>query len=299
MRIKVSICFLLCLVWSLNGIAQQSEFKDAVSYNDYIVVEQMKIADAINQVAATFETGTQTDINAKLDELVAQIDKSITAVRAMPEYNGNKAFRDAAVDLFLFYRKIAQNEYKELSTLITGTDYSDEILKKMSDLITKITEDEKPYDYKFLTEQDNFAKQNNFQVVPQDLEKSDKDIIPPKDENMDKNIRDLLETFMNAMLTLDQETMKKCISPVYLKNEALTGKSWKMNYFSMDGFLVQSYNANSSIAMVYYWDKEKTCISRFQFLIVNEEGQIFIEPSRFEDNYLDPWQVVQTCINNR
>ena len=163
---KISLLLLTCFTaFVLN--AQQTSFKDAVEYNDYIVGKQTDIAVLINGlmdiINDTLSTAEQA--HAKRTSAIMKMNTIIEDVKAMPDWKGNTELRDASVELFKFYRTCFQNEYKEMIDIVYKTDATDDDYARLDTLLAQVSEKEKPMDDKFAAAQAAFAKANGFTLT--------------------------------------------------------------------------------------------------------------------------------------
>ena len=294
-----TVILILSSLITLNLGAQDYVFGNAVEYNDFIVNEQLMIASAMNQAALIFEKGTFTEINNTLDNLQKSINQSIEKVSKLPPYQANTSFRDAALALFRLYSKLAANEYRELAKIITKSDLNESDINRVNELLTAISEGEKPLDAKFKAEQDNFALVHGFSISPLENVKSNKDFIPAADASMDRAVEDMMNEFMHKMFAVDQEAMKSFIDPEFIHKYQLSSKDYKVNNYRAYAFLVQSYLADKQQVVVYIWGEEYEWINKLTFQIAERDERYYIQPSRFESNYLDPWHTVTANIQKR
>ena len=160
MKYLVSIFFVFGLLQSAN--AQTPKFASAVEYNDYIVGLQSKIGASMNDMLASLDSGSLAYSNKKLDDFKKTTVDAIAKLRALPGYKGNTRFRDAASQLFEFYKSCAENEFRELVALVLATNPPEDLAQRLSGLQTQVDGKEKKFDAMFQSEQEKFAKDNNF-----------------------------------------------------------------------------------------------------------------------------------------
>lgn len=150
------------LMWGSIGTFAQ-KFDDAVDYNDYIVNEQFAIIEEMEAWSTLISELAEKDVVlTKLNQMLSQIEISIKKVKKLDDYEGNTAFRDAAIELFSFYGKICGNEYKELVEILYSEDLGEEELTRMNEIVEDITIREQNYDEKFISAQKEFAEKHNF-----------------------------------------------------------------------------------------------------------------------------------------
>lgn len=160
---KRNIIFLLIF---LIFISCSSERKEAIEYNDKIISEQNKIIEKAIDFTSSFETRNYGMIDSIRQILLLQIDKAIGEVSKMDSFEGYDSLRLAALDLFNFYKKVYENEFKEITQIITKDSLSiseDDIIRH-NILTRKIKNEEITYDNNFQKAQQSFAKKYNLNI---------------------------------------------------------------------------------------------------------------------------------------
>jgi hypothetical protein len=274
MKIRSLFCLFL-LLSSASMYAQQIAMENAVEYNDYIIGEQLKIAGMMK---------------------VVQIDRSIVALQSLAPYDGSHSFRDAAIKLFTFYRSMAHIEYRKLAALVTKKEYTDADIAAINEIIVSITNNEKPLDEIFLKEQKEFAAMHSFTVVPAETVSEKKGPVPQASV-VDVKVAGIMNAFMQCMQKKDQHCMKTFMAQDFLIRENLIKKEYTVNYYVPDNYLIQHYDDSSGIVTIFIWWGDYLTVHKLTFKLIRKEEQYFILPSRFQNNYLDPWQSVQTNVN--
>jgi hypothetical protein len=144
----------------------------AIKYNDQIVSNQNRIIEKVFPLSQAFQTGDQADMEAKLETLKIQIDQSLAAVSAMKAFKGNIELRDSAIDLFKFYRTIADNEYTEIINIISlaRNNITEYEKNRLIEIQSSLTSREREYDNRLQAAQSRFAgkygikiKENKYQ----------------------------------------------------------------------------------------------------------------------------------------
>jgi len=150
-----------------NGVV----YKSAVQYSDYIVGRQNII---INNII-NFVQVSKTDLDSAgkmLDKYVMDITGSITDIKGMPPYKGDTSFRNAAIHLFQFYKKVFGNEYKRLIEIRQNHgETTSEGVAEMNGIVEKITKEEEGYDKIFHNAQKDFAEKNNLRLSDNEMQK--------------------------------------------------------------------------------------------------------------------------------
>lgn len=163
---KLILTLLSIIILSTNSTAQNKKFANAVEYNDFIVKEQAKIGNKIQDFNKTFEQTTDSTImHIARKEIINQVDSSIKQLRKMVPFNADTSLKKSAISLFYFYRKAAVNEYAKIITIFLNNKISnDEKLKQFQDTYKLVTETEAIYDENFALAQRAFAVKHNIKL---------------------------------------------------------------------------------------------------------------------------------------
>ena len=142
-----------------------------VEYNDKIITEQTKITKLF------LEMNNYASIDVeKADSIrgltVIQCDSSIAVLKGMPDFDGDSKFKNAAINLFQFYKDINQNEYKEMLAILQKEDVVMEDIERMSVIQEQVSSKETGFDSKLEQAQNEFAKKNNIQIAPNAMQNS-------------------------------------------------------------------------------------------------------------------------------
>lgn len=168
---KLILSLLTFIILANNCSAQLKKFETAVAYNDYIITEQVKIGKVIqefnNAITATADTNAIHKIRVAIKD---QADSSVKAVKLMQPYKGDTILKRASINLFVFYSKIAGNEYARLIRLFYNSKLSNEEMQKQLGVILKaVTEEEAALDKNFSDAQKAFALKHGFTLTENDF----------------------------------------------------------------------------------------------------------------------------------
>jgi hypothetical protein len=99
--------------------------------------------------------------------LLLQIDKSTGEISKMQSFEGYDSLRLAALDLFNFYKKVYENEFKEITQIITkdSLEITEDDIIRHNILTRKIKNEEISYDNNFQKAQQSFAKKYNLNII--------------------------------------------------------------------------------------------------------------------------------------
>jgi len=160
--------YLVMIIFSttlLHSFAQTPEFKNPVDYNDYIIGEQLKIGQKLQEFSKTIESRSKSKMNLALAAVKAQIVESLERIRAIGSYEDNSEFRNAAILLFEFYNVISNNQYEEVIEIVAKEKYSNVDQERIKNLMGNMSKQEASHDKKFATAQKNFAEQFDISIT--------------------------------------------------------------------------------------------------------------------------------------
>jgi hypothetical protein len=146
-------------------------YKNAVEYNDYIINRQSVIMQDVIDFLKVSETNLDS-ARKMLNDYTVKIEKMAEEIKGMPPYKGDSVLRDAAVGSFEFYKKMFQNEYKQIIDIrLSGNDQTEDAEAEMNRIVDKITVEEEKFDKAFHNAQSDFARKNNIRLSENDMQK--------------------------------------------------------------------------------------------------------------------------------
>lgn len=147
-----------------NGVT----YKSAVDYNDYIVGRQTTLLKKIMNFAEV----AQLDLDSAdimLDGYVKDADGMIKEIKGMPSYKKDTAFRNAAINSFIFYKKAFDDYYRAIIRIRKVA--ADDAETQLNDLLEKLTAEEEKHDKAFHNAQRNFAEKNKMRLKDNEIQK--------------------------------------------------------------------------------------------------------------------------------
>jgi len=307
-KIKLSILLsALCSMLMFNAFSQPKTFDDAIEYNDYIIELQTGISNAFQAFINSVTNDESVAAMASLAALISVIEEKIDAIQNLGPFEENTAFRDAGIELFKFYKTIAENEYQQILDIKFKPDATEDDYAKLEELVLKIQEKEKVYDEKFLSSQQDFADTYHFTLTAPDL--TDIPEPEPKPEyieqytqpdiqpNMPEELVKIVNDFLNYMIDGNQEEMKKMISPYYKKINSLKQDKYTVNNYGLTGFVIFSYDPSSNLITTHIWGNNQSWVHELTFTLIKEKGKWYIKPSLYDGEWLDPWTNVTPSIH--
>lgn len=146
-------------------------YKNAVDYNDYIISRQSLIMQDVIDFLKVSETNLDSS-RKMLNDYAVKIERMTEDIKGMPPYKGDSVLRDAAIHSFGFYKKIFQNEYKQIIDIkLNGNDRTEEGVAELKHIVDKITAEEEKYDKAFHNAQGDFARKNNIKLAENEMQK--------------------------------------------------------------------------------------------------------------------------------
>ncbi|HBS86501.1 MAG: hypothetical protein A2W91_19990 [Bacteroidetes bacterium GWF2_38_335] len=144
---------------------EESQFASPIEYNDFIVGEQEKLMSIIIELNAAFNTGDEATLRDLLSQLQKQSDESLKAIQGVKDYDGDTKLRDAAEDLFKFYKDLFNKEYPMMIDLYLDTTNYEENESKLLEIRDGIVERESKLDEAFYNAQQEFATKHQMTLT--------------------------------------------------------------------------------------------------------------------------------------
>ncbi|MFN0203837.1 MAG: hypothetical protein ACKVTZ_20110 [Bacteroidia bacterium] len=114
------------------------DFKKAGDYNNFIVEQQQAVTlKNIVYISKAAHSKNDNKIEARRNELVAQIKEGINKVSKMPTFEGDETFKTKALDYFETMLNIFNGDYKEINQLSNKVDENQK-QKKCNDAVNDI-----------------------------------------------------------------------------------------------------------------------------------------------------------------
>lgn len=136
-----------------------------VDYNNTIINEQAKVVDIVLDFNAKIDIDSFKQARVLLDKTGIQCDSSIKAVEALGDYEGDASFKNAAIDLFKFYKRASVQDYKELLDLIEKEEMTDEDYDRVTLILQNLKNEEEVLDDKVRTAQKAFADKHGVKIT--------------------------------------------------------------------------------------------------------------------------------------
>ena len=176
--------FVLCLLFGALFCTQFSpeilaqNFKNASEYNNFIILQQAKIAQkSLQYVSTSVHSEDVFKIEKRRDDVIKQIDESLANVKKMPDFNGDKRLRDETIDVFMLSRNTYNVDFKDVNSLLAKRNDSYENLQKYYQAQDKAEKKISDAMNDMKKAQVRFAERNKMQIMTSEEKKSPFDVI--------------------------------------------------------------------------------------------------------------------------
>lgn len=167
MKTTTILLSLSFLVIQLIGFSQNST---AIEYNDKIISEQTKIILLTLEMNDYLETDLVKCEEIRV-EIIKQCESSIGVVQKMSAFEGNSDLKNAAVNLFTFYKETYTTEFLQLIEILNkGELITDDDIIALTEISELVANKEIPIDAAFEKAQNEFAERHNFVIEENELQ---------------------------------------------------------------------------------------------------------------------------------
>ena len=150
----------------------------ATEYNNKIIDEQGKVLDLVLDFTAKVDESDMKGARLLLEKTGVQCDSSIKTIEAMGPFDDDASFKDAAIDLFKFYKRAFATDYKELLDIIEKEEPTMEDLDRVNVIVKKVSDEEMVLDDKVQKVQKEFADKHDVKITDNSMQE--------KIDNLDK-----------------------------------------------------------------------------------------------------------------
>ncbi len=138
--------------------------RSAISYNDKIIHLQTKIQLKLDALGASFITRDSVLMFNRIAELQNTTDSSIAALEGLDGFDGSTELKDAALNVFRFYKRLASTEFQVEVNVLTKDSITEEDKKVLTEIDERTAADEKKLDDALLRAQNNLASKYHFKL---------------------------------------------------------------------------------------------------------------------------------------
>ncbi len=145
---------------------------DVKDYNDKLVAIQTSVVKSFLALTDAFSTGDKTKIDAAYAAALKATVDAVEAIKKEGPFEGDDTMRQKLQTLLEFYKSLAENEFKEMITIMAKyPNITPEEQNKLVEINNSITEREKKLDADFQVAHDAFAEKFGLRVVDNELQK--------------------------------------------------------------------------------------------------------------------------------
>jgi len=160
--------YLLLICLSLFISCDFLNQKNAVKYNDIIINSQIAIGKKFADMGNAFESRDSSQIYQCKSALNNTIDSALTIVGELSSLDGSTELKDAAMQLFTYYKSINQTKYQEIISIILLSFPTDDDAERLVVLKAEIAEEEEPLDSDLVLAQKHMMEKYGFSVEKHD-----------------------------------------------------------------------------------------------------------------------------------
>lgn len=123
------------MLWALllacGSLAAQQSMTNAVAYNDFLVNEQMNIQNRqLEYIQYAVHSDDYNQVEGKRQAVKAQMEASLSRVKALPPFNEDAKLSDEMVQLIEISLSVVNTEFNEANTLKRNSRESYEAMEK-------------------------------------------------------------------------------------------------------------------------------------------------------------------------
>lgn len=148
-------------LFSCNTTDQSKKFASAAEYDDFIISRITQMQQSLFAVQNGKSDSAQIDGAIKKYE--NQIDSINKTIKNLPDYNGNKAYRNAAANLGVFYKKSIGTYFADIAKIYQNVKDTTADTK-VQELIARLQDEEAKADDEFIKEREAFAEKNKLNL---------------------------------------------------------------------------------------------------------------------------------------
>jgi len=171
------LLFTLLIGSFLNTNAQTKSFQTAIDYNDFVVDLQDSIGYSLvsfNNVIGA-ENISHSDIRTlgmdNLEKCKNLTKAKIDVLQKTKAFAKGDALKQAALNLFNFYYKTMNTDYKRMVELLSVETYTQGTISQLTEIQERVTAEEKTLDDAYMGAQLAFAKLYGFELIDNKTEK--------------------------------------------------------------------------------------------------------------------------------
>ncbi|MBO9618240.1 MAG: hypothetical protein J7539_04315 [Niabella sp.] len=143
--------------------SNKEKIAQAMKY-DQVVMDHMEKMHQTLFAVQRLATSDSVNLQLEATKFASEIDSSAKAIKDLPDFNGNAAYRDAALKLADFYKSAVTGPYLEIGNAYKEIKDTAALHSKVDAIVTKLQQDESVADDDFIKQRNDFAAKNNFKI---------------------------------------------------------------------------------------------------------------------------------------
>jgi hypothetical protein len=161
------VMLFICSCGSKSGsTSDKLTFSTAVEYNDFIIALQKGIKSKFDALQQEFGNANLEGIKRIQGELANECKSAIDTLNKLDAYEGNTAFRDAAIQLFTHYKDYSGAGLKEQIEIVSKNELSPEDQNRLNQIDDEFAKKEEGLYNTLVEAQSTFAADNNMTINP-------------------------------------------------------------------------------------------------------------------------------------
>jgi len=92
----------------------------------------------------------------------------------------------------------------------------------------------------------------------------------------------------------DHADLMKYISPSYIAENNLNKTEYKVTLYTPVDFRIENYI--NGMVFTKIWGKERKWVHRLTFMVVKENGKLYVKPGKHDTQFIDPWYRVEKYL---
>lgn len=163
------IIFFLSFAIALTSFAraQKTSFPDAVSFNDYLVNQQISIGTEMNNLSDSLnEEASDEIVWNQYNKLLSVAEKVFADLNNIIPYEHGSDLLLSFQNLIGFYIEMIKVDYKRMIEILLDPDFTAEDQTELQNILNKVEQNEIGFDNAFLNAQKEYAGYHRFELEP-------------------------------------------------------------------------------------------------------------------------------------
>ncbi len=132
-----------------------------IEYNNKIVEVQVELIEQFQELGRSLNSGNIEEINNNYQSSITKASESISQIENLDPIEEGEELKNAAINLFSFYSRILDTEYKQIVDTINAEQDPGDLINSLSENIAR---EEARYDVEFRRAQEELAEKYGFEL---------------------------------------------------------------------------------------------------------------------------------------